>query len=57
MSQNLGSYVDDVLILSAQVPRMVAMTPSREDKMFLWPDEFSEAKAPALEQVNESVAA
>lgn len=26
------------------VPRYVSMTPSREDKMFLWPEAFSELK-------------
>lgn len=33
---------------------MVAMTPSREEKMFLWPDAFSEMKAPVIEEVTES---
>lgn len=34
------------------VPRLVGMTPSREDKMFLWPDAFTELqpKTPAVER-------
>jgi 2,3-diketo-5-methylthio-1-phosphopentane phosphatase len=28
-----------------QVPRFVAMTPSKEERMFLWPETFSELKA------------
>jgi hypothetical protein len=24
-----------------QIPQMVAMTPSKEEKMFLWPETFS----------------
>lgn len=35
---------------------MVAMTPSREEKMFLWPDAFSEIKGPVLEEVTEASA-
>lgn len=26
----------------SQIPQFVAATPSREDKMFLWPESFSE---------------
>ncbi|KAF3760940.1 putative 2,3-diketo-5-methylthio-1-phosphopentane phosphatase [Cryphonectria parasitica EP155] len=31
------------------VPRYVVMTPAREDKMFLWPEAFSELKTPGVE--------
>ena len=31
------------------VPRYVVMSPTREEKMFLWPDAFSELKTPAIE--------
>jgi hypothetical protein len=30
------------------VPRYDALTPSREEKMFLWPNEFSEYKPKAI---------
>ncbi|KAK8069130.1 Pdp3-interacting factor 1 [Apiospora phragmitis] len=38
------------------VSRFAAMTPSREDKMFLWPETFSELKTPGLEDVDETSA-
>ncbi len=31
------------------IPRYVVMSPTREEKMFLWPEVFSELKAPPLE--------
>lgn len=31
------------------VPRIVAMTPTAEQKMFLWPEAFSELKTPAVD--------
>lgn len=39
------------------VPRMVAMTPSREDKMFLWPEAFTEIKGPVIEETVQPAAA
>lgn len=35
------------------VPQIVAATPSREDKMFLWPEVYSELKTPQLEEIKE----
>ena len=35
---------------------MVAMTPSREEKMFLWPEAFSELKAPTPANLVDPVA-
>lgn len=32
----------------SQVPRFVAMTPSKEERMFLWPETFSELKSGQL---------
>ncbi|KAI1344716.1 2,3-diketo-5-methylthio-1-phosphopentane phosphatase [Xylariaceae sp. FL0016] len=39
------------------VPHYVANTPSREEKMFLWPEAFSELKTPAVEltEVNATI--
>jgi 2,3-diketo-5-methylthio-1-phosphopentane phosphatase len=34
--------------MELQVPRFVAMTPSKEERMFLWPETFSELKAVQL---------
>ena len=34
------------------VPRYVVMSPSQEEKMFLWPEAFSELKTPAVEMTN-----
>ena len=34
------------------VPRYVVMSPSQEEKMFLWPEVFSELKTPAVEMTN-----
>lgn len=31
-------------VVAGQVPRFVAMTPSKEERMFLWPETFSELK-------------
>ena len=31
------------------VPRYIIMSPSREEKMFLWPEAFTELKTPSLE--------
>lgn len=39
------------------VPRLVAATPTREEKMFLWPDAFSEYKPGAGGSIAETVAA
>ncbi|KAI0472994.1 2,3-diketo-5-methylthio-1-phosphopentane phosphatase [Xylariaceae sp. FL0804] len=35
------------------VPTLIAATPSREDKMFLWPEAFSELKTPAAVELKE----
>ncbi|KAI0164546.1 HAD-like domain-containing protein [Hypoxylon sp. FL1284] len=37
------------------VPKLVSMTPSREEKMFLWPDAFSELKTPSAEATESSL--
>lgn len=34
---------------------MVAMTPSREEKMFLWPEAFSELKTPTIQEVSDPI--
>ncbi len=42
------------------VPRYVIMSPSKEEKMFLWPEAFSELselKTPAIETSNQLVSA
>ncbi|KAH8893210.1 putative 2,3-diketo-5-methylthio-1-phosphopentane phosphatase [Thozetella sp. PMI_491] len=38
------------------VPRYVIMSPSKEEKMFLWPEAFSELKTPAIETSKQLVA-
>lgn len=41
-----------------KVPRLVAATPSKEEKMFLWPEAFSEYKpSVASSTITETVAA
>jgi len=38
------------------VPRLVAATPSKEEKMFLWPESFSDYKPSSTSTITESVA-
>ncbi|KAF7560478.1 hypothetical protein G7046_g3674 [Stylonectria norvegica] len=33
------------------VPRMVAMSPSKEERMFLWPEAFTELKGTAIDEI------
>ncbi|KAL1874873.1 hypothetical protein Daus18300_003414 [Diaporthe australafricana] len=35
------------------VPRLVVLSPTKEEKMFLWPEAFSELKTPALDVTRE----
>jgi hypothetical protein len=42
------------MLTTSQVPQYIAATPSKEEKMFLWPNAFSEYKPKAIA---ESVAA
>ncbi|KAI2466674.1 2,3-diketo-5-methylthio-1-phosphopentane phosphatase [Annulohypoxylon bovei var. microspora] len=39
------------------VPRYVVMSPTREEKMFLWPEAFSELKTPTVEVTEAAIAA
>ncbi|TVY93936.1 hypothetical protein LAWI1_G002045 [Lachnellula willkommii] len=38
------------------VPRLVAATPSKEEKMFLWPEAFSDYNPNSTSTITESVA-
>lgn len=37
------------------VPRYIVMSPTKEEKMFLWPEAFSELKTPSIEKTLEAV--
>ena len=48
----------DTYINSSQVPTlMAAATPSKEEKMFLWPEAFTEPKPTTIQEGDEGVAA